>query len=212
MLGDGIEYMRNIADNSVDFVFADPPYNKGKEYGEEVDDDLPDDEYRALMAMAVEQAMRVSGGKVAFYVGGTLTRLFFELLPDAHLIVVHKRAVGIMAGNFILQYHSLFITAPPLEKTTDLWEDIRLPGEGYFYKEKRYGHPGETPLKLIKRVLMKFTQPYDMVLDPFSGTGTTAIACQQMRRRHLGIEKVERWHRVALSRLKESRLQMELGL
>ncbi|GAG67241.1 unnamed protein product, partial [marine sediment metagenome] len=36
----------------------------------------------------------------------------------------------------------------------DLWDDIRWPGEGYFYNEPRFGHPAMTPLKLAKRCII----------------------------------------------------------
>jgi len=55
--------------------------------------------------------------------------------------------------------------------------------------EKRHGkHPTQKPLALLERCLLASTNPGDLVLDPFSGSGTTAVACARLGRRCVGIE------------------------
>jgi site-specific DNA-methyltransferase (adenine-specific) len=55
--------------------------------------------------------------------------------------------------------------------------------------EKRHGrHPTQKPLELIERCLLASTNPGDLVLDPFLGSGTTAVAAARLRRRCVGIE------------------------
>lgn len=55
--------------------------------------------------------------------------------------------------------------------------------------EKKFGkHPTQKPIALVERCLLASTQPGDLVLDPFSGGGTTAVACQKTQRHCLGIE------------------------
>ena len=55
--------------------------------------------------------------------------------------------------------------------------------------EKEHGkHPTQKPVALIERCLLAATNPGDMVLDPFLGGGTTAVACVRLKRHCVGIE------------------------
>jgi site-specific DNA-methyltransferase (adenine-specific) len=55
--------------------------------------------------------------------------------------------------------------------------------------EKRHGkHPTQKPLALLERCLLASTSPGDLVLDPFSGSGTTAAACAHLGRKCVAIE------------------------
>jgi site-specific DNA-methyltransferase (adenine-specific) len=199
-LGDALDSMRTAPDKSVDFVFFDPPYNVGKDYGV-YKDNLPHQEYRQWMEDCISEATRISKRGVAVYVSGKLTRLFSQLMPDAHLIVVHKRAIGVRQGKYTLQYHSLFATAKPLVACKDVWNDIRLPGEGFFFREPRYANPGLTSLALTERVIDTFTEKGEIVFDPFMGTGTTAVACIELDRICRGVELNPAYLQIAHQRI-----------
>ncbi|NCO75009.1 MAG: site-specific DNA-methyltransferase [Cyanobacteria bacterium] len=69
---------------------------------------------------------------------------------------------------------------------TDVWEDIN------FYEEKRY-HPTQKPVKLIERIIKASTNKEMIVLDPFMGSGSTALACLNLDRHYIGIEKEEQY-------------------
>jgi site-specific DNA-methyltransferase (adenine-specific) len=191
---------------SVDLCWFDPPYNVGKDYGT-YKDDLPESEYRDWMQTVIEQARKIARRGIIIYVGSERTKLFWDLLPDAHMIPVHKRAVGVMKGNYFLQYHSMFSTAMPIMKTKDLWDDVRLPGEGYYFREERFDHPGLTAAGLTKKVLRHFTEKNDIVCDPFMGTGTTAICCEGYERRWIGSEINPNYVAMANERLERRRTQ-----
>lgn len=64
-------------------------------------------------------------------------------------------------------------------------------------------HPTQKPLKLIQQVLLTASKIGDLVLDPFMGSGTTAIVATALGRRWIGIEKEEKYIRVAEKRLKD---------
>ncbi len=66
----------------------------------------------------------------------------------------------------------------------------------------RMVHPTQKPVRLIERLLAVFSDEEDIVLDPFVGSGTTAIACKKMKRKFIGIEKDDEYYRLALERLK----------
>jgi site-specific DNA-methyltransferase (adenine-specific) len=200
---DCLEFLHSMEDSSVDFTFSDPPYNVKKDYGI-YKDNLSPAEYRTWMQKIIDECKRVSRRGVAFYVGSKLTKLYYDMLPDAHLIPVHKRAAGVFSGNYMLQYHSLFADSKPTKKVKDLWDDVRLPGEGYYFREKRYGHPGLTSELMTMKVLEHFTLEGETVFDPFGGVGTTAVACKKMKRNYLLTEINPKYIEIAYDRLEQA--------
>jgi len=196
-----MDLVSHLDDGSVDFVFTDPPYNVGKDY-ELYKDDLSEDEYANFMIELLAGLQRVSKHGIGIYIGGTLIKKFWAWIPSAHLVVIHKRAIGPRKGKYHLQYHGFLCTRSPVKYCKDLWDDIRLPGEGYFFREPRYDHPGLTSLIMTSKILDYFTNEHETVLDPFMGTGTTAVACLQHRRNFIGSELNPQYINIANQRLK----------
>lgn len=64
-------------------------------------------------------------------------------------------------------------------------------------------HPTEKPLELYSRFIEQFTDPGDLILDPFAGSGTTLEAAKLQGRRAIGIERVARHCETAAQRLKQ---------
>lgn len=202
-LGDCLSFLRSLEEDSVDFTFYDPPYNVGKDYGV-YKDDLSPEEYREWMLELAGLARKVSRRGFAIFVSSDLNKLFFDILPDPRLIVIVKRAAGIIKDNISIQYFSLFVEGSPVVKCSDVWDDIRLPGEGFFFKEERFGgHPGQTSKALVKKVLKHFTKPGEILLDPFLGTGTSAIAALETGRYIWGSENNPPYFEIAETRIRE---------
>lgn len=65
----------------------------------------------------------------------------------------------------------------------------------------RFEHTTIKPLEIITNIISNSTQPNDIVLDPFMGSGTTAVACKNLGRRYIGFEVNPKWHKVACDRL-----------
>jgi len=74
-------------------------------------------------------------------------------------------------------------------------------------------HPTEKPVPLMEALIEVATQPGQMVLDPFNGSGTTGLACLRTERRYIGIEREPRYFDIACRRisdeLRRPRLQLE---
>lgn len=71
--------------------------------------------------------------------------------------------------------------------------------------EKSFGkHPTQKPVALVERCLLASTNKGDLVLDPFLGAGTTAVAAARLGRRCVGIDLDGRWVRVAADRLQDA--------
>ena len=64
-----------------------------------------------------------------------------------------------------------------------------------------YNHPTIKPLELVKRHILHTTQPNDIVLDCFCGSGTTCVACQETGRRFIGMEINKEYYEIAQKRL-----------
>jgi len=77
--------------------------------------------------------------------------------------------------------------------------------------EKRY-HPTQKPITVMKRIILKMTNPGDTILDPFMGSGTTGVACAQTGRNFIGIEIDETYFKIAEKRINKARQQLRLGI
>ncbi|MCX7621885.1 MAG: site-specific DNA-methyltransferase [Acidimicrobiales bacterium] len=88
-----------------------------------------------------------------------------------------------------------------MEATTDLWE---LPPES----ATRVGHPAPFPVELPKRLIELYTYEGDVVLDPFMGSGTTAVAAIRTSRHFLGFDTDAEYVAIAQRRIAEERERM----
>jgi site-specific DNA-methyltransferase (adenine-specific) len=72
-------------------------------------------------------------------------------------------------------------------------------------------HPSTKPLELMEAIIRDFTDPGDLVLDPFAGSGTTGVACRRLGRRFIGWERDEKYHAIAVKRIEAAREQLGLA-
>ena len=77
--------------------------------------------------------------------------------------------------------------------------------------ESAYVHPTQKPVDLMRWIIDRWTEPGDLVLDPFMGSGPIAQACHELGRRYVGIELVEEYCAVAVSRLSQQTLDLTGG-
>lgn len=71
-------------------------------------------------------------------------------------------------------------------------------------------HPTQKPLQLFQTILRDFSKPDDIILDPFSGSGTTAVACHKLGRHFICVEKDLDYWAASVKRLDEERRQMTI--
>ena len=72
------------------------------------------------------------------------------------------------------------------------------------------GHPTQKPLKLLMDWVTKFTDPGELVLDPFMGSGTCGVACAKLGRKFIGIEKRADYFDLACRRISEAHRQADM--
>ena len=131
---------------------------------------------------------------IAFATKGKTPRVFNRLRIDPPLPVGYKHE----------RENGMFVT--------DVWDDIRELTSGYFAGDEALRdadgnrlHKQQTPIQLLLRIILSSTNPDDVVLDPFAGSGTTLIVAEQLARKSIGVELDS--HNVALiqNRLAEQR-------
>jgi DNA modification methylase len=67
-------------------------------------------------------------------------------------------------------------------------------------------HPTEKPTKLIEKMIEKFSDKTNLILDPFCGSGTTLVAAKRLGRKAIGIEISEKYCKIAIDRLRQREL------
>lgn len=88
-----------------------------------------------------------------------------------------------------------------LDATTDVWE---IPAES----AKRVGHPAPFPVELPQRLIHLYTYADDLVLDPYMGSGTTAVAAVRTGRHYVGFDLDDEYLRRAERRIKKERIRI----
>lgn len=207
-LGDCLEVLASLPSCfQVDAVITDPPYNVGKDYGTH-NDAMPEDAYAEWCRVRVEACRRIAPKQ--FWVAPRYKLpLWQSLLPDAHLIVITRGAAGPYRGSGWMDQFEIALAVGKTNRTVpDLWTGIRLKGEGYFFREDDYGHPGYTPLPIMERAVDLLSEKG--VCDPFMGTGTTGEACVRSGRAFLGIEVEPKYFDIACKRIENAQRQGRL--
>jgi DNA modification methylase len=200
--------MAEIEPDSIELAWTDPPYNVGKDYGE-YKDNLSPEWYQQWCYLWVNELKTVAKS-VAIYPPKIHLRWFWNLIPENHLVPLGWSPEGAIRNNYVHHYAPLLLPAKPLKRTKDLWYNLQVPGLGFFYREEKTGHPGQTSLDVTMRVITAFSNEGDTVIDPFMGSGTTGIACVRTGRKFIGIDIDSGSCDMARRRIEEARLQEPL--
>ena len=213
--GDAVELFKGIKNNSVDLIVADPPYNLGKDYGN--NHDLKDfDEYIKFTKQWLSEAKRVlkPTGTIYVFMGVRFISYLYDVMErDLHLsfnswIVWHyTQGLGKTKG-FSPRHDDILMFSKSAKYKFNL-DDVRVPQK--YYRERnnmrganpgdvwqfshvhysnpnRQDHPTQKPEGIIERMVLASSDIGDVVLDPFSGSGTTLRVCQQLGRNAIGFE------------------------
>lgn len=81
---------------------------------------------------------------------------------------------------------------------SNIWSDITVP---FWSMPENTDHPTQKPEKLLAKIIIASTNPGDLILDPFAGSGTTAVAAKKLRRHFVAIESDEQYCLLAAKRL-----------
>ena len=226
--GDCQDILPIIKDFSIDTVFADPPFNLNKKYGNKSKDNLAETEYLNWCYKWIDECIRIlkPGGALFIYNLPKWNIMLGAYLINAGLTFRHDIAIDMNNGFPIpgrlypSHYSLLYFTKgkpktfrkirTPIEKCRhcdgeikdygghrksmnpngvnlkDIWIDIPPVRHKKFKSKSRKANALST--KLLDRVVELTTNPGDIVLDPFGGSGTTYDVCEKKNRHWIGIE------------------------
>jgi site-specific DNA-methyltransferase (adenine-specific) len=223
------EVMAKMPSESVDLIVTSPPYNlrnstgngmkdgRGGKWanaallkgyaGAEYNDNLPHHEYVAWQRQCLTEMMRVLKPNGAIFYNHKW-RVQAGLLQDradivegfpVRQIIIWRRKGGINfnKGYFLPTFEVIymiakkdFILAKGANSHGDIWE---------IAQELKNEHPAPFPVALIERVIS--STDAQVILDPFMGSGTTAIAAKKLGRNFVGIELSKEYIKLAEKRL-----------
>lgn len=213
-----------IPDGAVNHVLTDPPYEddahekqRRQDYGKGIKSapltfDSIDEKHRRYCCA---QWKRVCTGWVIVFCQAEAIALWKDAMTDAG--IAWKRAALWLKTNAMPQftgdrpaqgYESIAIGWAGAGRSS--WNGGGKPGVYRSPRGTGGRHQTEKPLALMESLVRDFTQPGDLVLDPFAGTGTTLVACKRMGRRWCGMEREPKYAQIARARIMEAREQIEM--
>lgn len=90
---------------------------------------------------------------------------------------------------------------------SDVWTDLHRIKHNKYRDE----HPCQLPIQLLERVILMSTDEGDIILDPFSGTGTTLIAAKRLGRKYIGFDIDENYVRIANDKVEKENQLSKIG-
>jgi DNA modification methylase len=199
--GDCVQLLKSLPDAVVDLVVTDPPYlvNYRDRSGRTVRNDSGNPQF--LNAFSdLYRVLKPDSFCVCFYGWNRVDEFFGAwrragFRPVGH--IVWQKDYSSSAGFFQYRHEQAYLLAKgnpgrPAKPMTDVqpWE----------YSGNRT-HPTEKAVGILRPLVRVFSQPGDIVLDPFSGSGSTAVAAALSGRRYIGMELDDRYCRHARNRL-----------
>jgi site-specific DNA-methyltransferase (adenine-specific) len=241
-LGDCLDILPSIKSESVDLIFADPPYGLAKKKGlgwkyskhitlEEGWDIFGKDELFKFNKKWISECLRILKPGGSFWVSGSFHNIYqlgfilqhinglkinnsivwfkpnaqpnitcrFFTESTEHLIWATKNEEGKKwTFNYKITKDYIYDELNPKGKQTrNVWSIPLTPK-----KEKWAGdHPTQKPIELLRRIIISCTKKGDTVLDPFTGSGTTNVVAEMLRRNSIGIEKDKKYFDIIKKRL-----------
>ena len=237
--GDCLTVMKQMPDKSVDLVVTSPPYNLKNSTGNGMkpcttsgkwanaalqngyshyDDCMPIDEYNIWQHDCLSEMWRLLKDDGAIFynhkwrVQAGLLQDRAEIVKDfpVRQIIIWRRKGGINfnPGYFLPTYEVIYLIAkrdfklaPKSNAVGDVWE---------FTQEMNNEHPAPFPVALIDRIISSTRA--DLILDPFMGSGTTAVTAMGLNRKYIGIELSPEYCQMAENRIEKNKKISEVLL
>lgn len=205
IFGDALEKMKDIPDCSVDAIITDPPYEisrdnnfhtmgrRGIDFGEW------DKEFDQFTWINESYNKLKNGGTLIIF---NQWKNLGEIAKYAESVgytikdMLHWEKCNPMPRNRDRRYIVDFEVFVWLVKPKGKWTFNRLSKTydrcKYVYpltpQSEKVGHTTQKPVKLMEEIIKRHTNEYDTVFDPFMGSGTTGVACQNLNRNFIGID------------------------
>jgi site-specific DNA-methyltransferase (adenine-specific) len=241
--GDAIDILRTqVSDDSIDLIFADPPYNIGKKFSDFEDRWFSDSAYAEWAYEWIDQCIRVLKPTGTIYLmTSTQAMPYFDIYVREKLTVLSRiiwsyDSSGVQAKKYygsmyepilhcVKNSKSYTFNADEIlveaktgakRKLIDYRGEIpkpynsqKVPGNVWNFPRVRYrmdeyeDHPSQKPEAVLERIIRASSNESDTVLDPFSGTFTTAAVAKRLGRKTVSIESQTEYLKIGLRRVLE---------
>jgi len=201
--GDCLKLMAQLPDGCVDAVITDPPY--GVSYKKSGEVYMVGDTVN-LFPFFLPEIRRLLKDDGAIYCFSSTTQLTtvlpqFQIYFKLHSIIIWDKKVGRIPrqlSHYKLRYEPVLYGSKGLHRLNEYRDDIV---EQRIVRGNNRIHPTQKPIEVIKYFIENSTDEDDLILDPFMGSGTTAVACEQLGRRFIGFEINPDYCKIAEQRL-----------
>ena len=203
--GDCIPVLKQLPDACIDLVVTDPPYLV--RYRDRAGRTVHNDDHRGWVRPAFREIYRVlkpDAFCISFY-GWNHVDTFMSawkqagFQPVGH--IVWPKNYASRTGFLQARHEQAYLLAKGWPQRPDSpLSDV----QPWTYSGNRY-HPTQKAVGIIEPLIEAFSRLGDIVLDPFTGSGTTALAAQYCGRRYIGIERDTEYCEIAERRLAEAK-------
>jgi len=200
--GDALLELKKFPDESIDLVLTDPPYGtKTNQRG----DSFMIGEFSNILPLVLPEIYRVLKPNGAFYCFTSWTQMSEWLLRFQQyfklqnlLIWDKKRHSGCYSpSSWQFTWEGIFFGIKGKRKIRKYQKDVLISEE----KGKRIAM--QKPVDIVKKLIEASSDEGMVILDPFIGSGTTAVACKQLKRNFIGIEISPEYCKIANERLRQ---------
>lgn len=213
--GDCLEVMKLMPDKCVDLVLTDPPYNFETQGGglfkkrgnlQKIEDSFGSDFKPEHLLNESERITKSMHGY--FWCSKAIVRDYLNWAQERsygfNILVWHKsNPIPANNNNFLPDTeYCIFIRGKGTTFNQGLSFNLYRKYNITAIQENN-GHPTPKPLDIIKKHILISTKESDLILDPFLGSGTTAVAAKQLGRKFIGIEISEKYCQIARGRLRQ---------
>ena len=196
-----------IPNKSIDLLLTDPPYGvigKTQKW-----DDVEIESFTKKWWKILKPKMKEDSSAYIFF-GQKYIPLGFKIFkPHRMLIWHHPNLAKPTKKMFLWTYDPIFYvklgkpTFQPSFVGSENVDVFRYPKPQSNWAENMRWHPTSKPVPLIENFVKISSNENDTILDPFLGGGTTAVACQNLKRNFIGIEKNEEYCEISRQRLRQ---------
>lgn len=227
--GDSLLLMKDIPSEAIDLIVADPPFaidfkakrnNYNRTQGRVLEgyNEIPKEKYYEFSVNWIKEAYRLlkKTGSMYVFSGWTNLKDVLNALDDVGFITINHLIWKYQFGVFTKRkyvtshYHILFVVKDKkkykFNKIEHYPEDVWIINREYWTGKVKT--PTKLPEKLVEKIVKFSSDEGDVVLDPFLGSGTTAVVCKRLKRHYLGFETVSEYYKFAKEKL--SKVQVSL--
>ena len=217
--GDCLELMKELPDESVDAVITDPLYflpathyqTRMKQLRNFADLGILEHFFKDFFE-EVKRIVKPDGVNYIFCDGQSYPLFYFYLYKFTKSVrpLVWDKKTSINGYSWRHQHEIIIFGEMPDTKPVPSGDGDILRYSAVKIENRQ--HPAEKPIKLLETLIKKSTTESDTILDPFMGSGTTGVACQQLNRNFIGYEISPDYFKIAEKRINEAKAQKKLGI